>query len=215
MMKRNLFIILILVVTLLFVACSSAPAAPSESNSTSSQTKDSSTADASSDDNKSSSAQDSSESTADQEKTGILYVNFSNGTSEDPEDIKEYEFSYTGELTVEIIAQELTALTGLNFALSDVTLENVGAYIDWSPESSLIADLNDFTFKDNFSFPDSNSLVWFMLDSLNDSVIKNLSVSAVHYTSDGGRELMIPSIFPHATFEVGAAYQGSAYYAEN
>ncbi len=116
----------------------------------------------------------------------VIYAVF----SPNEEGVDKYPLDYTGDLTVDMIADALTSLTGLNFSINSATIENGVATIDWSTESYLIAGLGDEPQNENFFFYDNVSLNWFMMNSLYLSVFNNLSVTKVFYTMDGGKQLV-------------------------
>ncbi len=153
------------------------------------------------------------ESTTIEDNTVTLIANFLNGHSEySAELIKEHVVSYTGELTIDKLANELSLLTGLDFDINSATIEGDNAYVDWASSSTLLAGLDDREQKEEFFFFDVVSLNWFMLDSLNDSIINNFPVSTVFYTMDGGEALVVPEMPPYAIFDPLVPYLSSVFY---
>ncbi len=148
------------------------------------------------------------------EGTATIVTNFVNGgTIEYHVDlVQEHSISYTGELTIEKLAQELSLLTGFDFNINSSSFKGDSAYVDWSPTSTLLAGLDDRTQKDEFFFFDVVSINWFMLDSLNDSIIKNFPVSTVYYSMNGGEELIVPEMPPLAIFSTEIPYMSSTFY---
>lgn len=84
--------------------------------------------------------------------------------------------------------------------------------MDWAPDSTLIAGLDDREQKEDFFFFDEESLRWFMLDSLWRTLTENLDVTEVYYTMDGGEKLTLVGLNPVDTFPAEEPYKGSAFY---
>jgi len=145
-----------------------------------------------------------------------LVADFSNG-SEEP-NRKEYTHTYDDPgndgPSVEDIAEGLSELTGFDFTLLDVgTVGDTGIAIDWSPDSTLIATLGEREQKEDFRFFDYDSMAWFMLDSLCQSILKNLpETEEVYYTMVGGKELYLENLSPPMSFTLDTPYMGSAFY---
>ncbi len=151
--------------------------------------------------------------TDDGNNTGILIANFLNGRSNfSSEFLQKYEFSYSGDLTIEKLAQGLTAVTGLDFYINSATINGDSAYVDWSMTSTLLAGLDDRPFKEEFTFYDNVTLNWFMLDSLNTSIIENFNVSNVYYSMNNGEDLIVPEMPPLAIFSTDIPYISSTFY---
>jgi predicted small lipoprotein YifL len=129
-------------------------------------------------------------------------------------DRKEYPAQVDGEVTAEALAQALSELTGLDFILT-AKAETGKLTIDWAKSSTLVANLDDREQKADFHFFDAESMRWFMMDSMYQTVLKNLPDSgAVYYTMDGGKELAFEELAPVNVFPVDQPYKGSAAYAE-
>ncbi len=142
-----------------------------------------------------------------------LVANFTSGSADYlPEQIKTYEVEHGAKISIEAIANELSILTGLDFFINSATIEGDIAYVEWSNTSTLIAGLDDRAFKEDFAFFDNVTLNWFMLDSLNDSIIQNLPVSMVYYTMNGTEDLAVPYMPPLAIFSADVPYMSSAFY---
>ncbi len=143
--------------------------------------------------------------------TGVLVADFSYGVS-DEEWLKEYPFEYTGsEKTVFALAEELSALTGLDFSVSAYENDD-GIVIDWQADSTLVGGLDDREQKEEFFFYDVDTLSWFMLDSLWRTVTDNMGVENVYYTMNGGGELTLPEISHVNVFPSDIPYMGSVFY---
>ncbi len=146
--------------------------------------------------------------------TGVLYADFSCGTTGmEDERIKEYPFEYTGDLkNAEELAAELSTLTGLDFFITAKEAED-GWVVDWTADSTLIADLDDREQKEEFFFHDISTLRWFMLDSLWRTLCDNLETENIYYTMDGGKELTMEELLgPVYVFPADVPYMGSAFY---
>ncbi len=144
--------------------------------------------------------------------TGVLYADFTGGSTLDEEFVKEFPFEYTGApKTASELAVELSALTGLDFIVT-VTEADGGLTVDWAKNSTLIAGLDGREQKEEFFFFDVYTLDLFMLDSLWRTLTGNLEVENIYYTMDGGKKLSLG--FPSAIDNVQAdePYMGSAYY---
>ncbi len=106
-------------------------------------------------------------------QTAILYTNKETGSVD--AEWGEHKYEYNGELTVEVLADGLSDLTGLDFFVSAYRDESEIS-IDWAKNSTIIADLDDREQKDEFRFNDADSMRWFMMDSLWRTVTENLKV---------------------------------------
>ena len=105
---------------------------------------------------------------------------------------KAFEVPFSGEdLGVEDIANALTELTGISFALNSVTPGGgmSALLVDFSEGSALVAGPPEEQ-KEDFHMFDRDSLVIFMLDSLYYSIVENLPIfgddqHAVYFTLNG------------------------------
>lgn len=143
------------------------------------------------------------------ENTAVLIADFSNGSSD--LNIEQYELGYSGELTPEILLDGLTKLTGLDF-IADVTPTQLGILVDWKNESTLIANLDGREQKEEFHFFDSDTMRWFMMDSLYRTLIENFGEEDVFYSMDGERELEFEQLHPVSVFPINIPYMGSPFY---
>jgi hypothetical protein len=116
------------------------------------------------------------------------------------------------------LADEMSAWTGLDFSLNDVTFGEGSVTADWSKGSTLIAGLGDREMKEELRpyLYDAVSLNWFMMDSLAMTLKNNLDVTTVYYCSEGG-----PVTFPNPEdmaaqglpeLPVDQPYEGSAFF---
>lgn len=147
---------------------------------------------------------------AEPEHQATLYADFSCGGDGV---IEQYELGYDGELTVQILADGLSALTGLDFTIDGETDGADGYAIDWSADSTLVAGLDDREQNEHFHFYDVDSLSWFMMDSLCRTVRENLKAENVYFTMNGGEMLELPDMADGFKLLEDDPYQGSAAYA--
>ena len=114
------------------------------------------------------------------------------------------------------LADELSAWTGLDFTLNDVSFGEDSITVDWSKGSTLIAGYDGREWKEDFRFFDGVSLNWFMMDSLAMTLKNNLDVTTVYYCSDGGSvtfpnpEDMAAQGLPE--LPVDQSYEGSTFF---
>ncbi len=143
---------------------------------------------------------------------GTLYGNFSTGsTYQDKEDYQKTKTEMFDEITVESLSEALTEWTGLQFIYNDVTMEGDTITIDWDGESTFVTGDAPIPQKDEFHFFDAFSLRWFMLDSLHDTLMANLDVTAIYYTMEGETISIVDFTMP-AGLSFEGPYQGSPYY---
>ena len=139
-------------------------------------------------------------------QTDILYAVFG------ADNVKEYPIEYTGaQKTAEELAQELSKLTGLDFNITASKTDD-GWVVDWAAGSSLIAGLDNREQKEEFFFFDCDSLNWFMMDSLWQTLTTNLNAENIYYTMDGGTELTFEELYPVNEFPSDIPYMGSEFY---
>ena len=139
-------------------------------------------------------------------QTDILYAVFG------ADNVKEYPIEYTGaQKTAEELAQELSKLTGLDFNITASKTDD-GWVVDWAADSSLIAGLDNREQKEEFFFFDCDSLNWFMMDSLWQTLTTNLNAENIYYTMDGGKELTFEELYPVNEFPSDIPYMGSEFY---
>lgn len=155
---------------------------------------------------------DASEQTAehsDGAKSVTLYANFSNGS--EIGEIKTYEITCTGVLTVEDLAEALSELSGLEFLIS-AAVDGDTITIDWSADCALFAGGEP---KDGFAFPSGEARCWFLLDSLWSTVMKAFGTDEIYYTMDGGKALRVPEIAYPEEFPPDIPYLGSPFYVHH
>lgn len=149
---------------------------------------------------------ESNQSEAESTQTDIIYAFFG------ADNIKEYPIEYTGEKkTAEELADELSELTGLDFTITAAKTDD-GWSVDWAADSTLVAGLDDREQKEEFHFFDSDSLNWFMMDSLWRTLTENLNAENIYYTMDGGKELTFEWLSPVNSFPSDIPYMGSDFY---
>ncbi len=143
-----------------------------------------------------------------------LYADFSCGSATAEEDgLIKTEKATVKEITAENLAAALSKMTGLEFSVKQTALSDERITIDWQSDSTLLAGLGNTTLADGYDFYDADSLNWFMLDSLNRTLLFNLGVSEVYYTMNGGNTLVVTELTPVNEFPSDIAYMGSAFYA--
>lgn len=145
-------------------------------------------------------------SAAESTQTDILYAVFG------ADNVKEYPIEYTGaKKTAEELANELSELTGLDFNITASKTDD-GWSVDWAADSTLIAGLDNREQKEEFFFFDCDSLNWFMMDSLWQTLTKNLNAENIYYTMDGGKELTFKELYAVNAFPSDIPYMGSEFY---
>jgi len=145
-------------------------------------------------------------------KTATLYTSMETGS--ETANFETHSFEYTGDLTVEKLAQGLSDLTGLDFYIIQTPSEqSKDIIIDWQQNSTLIENLGDREQKEEFFFYDADSMRWFMMDSLWRTVMENFDVENVYYTMDGGYDLVLDELYPINEFPNDTPYMGSAFYS--
>lgn len=142
-----------------------------------------------------------------------LYASFAAGSADAEElDLIQTKAVAVPIVTAEIIAMELSEWSGLDFTINNATVSENILTVDWSADSTLIANLDDRKQKEDFHFFDADSMRWFMMDSLYQSCMENMNISEVYYTMDGGKELTFEELYPIAVFPKDAPYMGSPFY---
>ncbi len=146
-------------------------------------------------------------------KEVTLYANFSSGNPDTsiPGLIKVKKVDLD-EVSVNSLANALSKWSGLDFTIQSVTMGDNKITVDWSPKSTLIANLDDRVQKKDFHFFDVDSMRWFMMDSLYQTITENLKVEEVYYTMNGGKELAFKELAPVNAFTLVTPYMGSAFY---
>lgn len=166
--------------------------------------------------NPGSSTEPSSAPNPEPEETGIatLYVDFSAGSVENYAETRDV--GYTGELDAQCLSDLLSELTGLDFAIEATVLDNGDIVVDWQPEATLIGGLGDREQNDDYHFYESESLAWFMLDSLARTIRANIDMGGgeLYYTQNGGEQLIVPGLPEWAVFLPDVPYMSSAAYYE-
>jgi len=142
-----------------------------------------------------------------------LYANFATGCVEGMEgELIKTKTVTIPEVTAEAIAKELSAWSGLDFTLNSATVSENILTVDWSADSTLIANLDDREQKEDFHFFDADSLRWFMMESLYQTCMENMDISEIYYTMDGGKELFFEDLSPTSVFPKEVPYMGSPFY---
>lgn len=140
-------------------------------------------------------------------KTAMLYTKMG-------AEFESHPFEYSGDLTVEMLAGGLSQLTGLDYFLTETPASKPNEIIiDWSKNSTLIANLDDREQRKAFSFFDSDSMRWFMMDSLWRTLTENFNVENIYYTMDSGENLVFDELSPVKEFPADLPYMGEAFYS--
>jgi len=121
----------------------------------------------------------------------------------------ETVYSYE-DISLEELAEAMSDWSGLDFT---VTFSNGsgGLNVDWSADSTLIANLDDREQKEDYFFFDADSMRWFMMDSMLRTLNEN-GYSDVYYTMNGGKELFFDELYPVNEFPSDVPYMGSPFY---
>lgn len=125
--------------------------------------------------------------------------------------VSHFDYYYNDEITPEELADALSVWTGLDFYISASFNENGQLIVDWAKNSTLIANLDGREQKEEFFFFDADSMRWFMMDSLYQTLKEQFNTE-VYYTMDGGKELAFEELNPVKVFPVDIPYMGSAFY---
>ena len=142
-----------------------------------------------------------------------LYADFSCGSEVAQENaLISTETATVSELTPQALAEALSLWTGLDFTLNAASVEETAITVDWAADSTLVAGLDDREQKEDFFFYDQDSLRWFMMDSLYQTLLANFFVGEVYYTMDGGQELSFDELYPVSVFPADISYLGSPFY---
>jgi hypothetical protein len=145
--------------------------------------------------------------TSKEKKTAVLY------TGRSCAEFEKHSYQYSGELTAEVLGEGLSELIGLDFLFTN-TSKSDGIVIDWNANSSLFGEV-DMKKASRFfgdDWPDGPSIDWFMLDSLWETLTKNLGVENVYYTMNGGKELVLDGLHYVKEFPKDIPYMGMAFY---
>ena len=142
-----------------------------------------------------------------------LYADFSCGSEVAQENaLISTKTATISELTPQALAEALSLWTGLDFTLNAASVEETAITVDWAADSTLVAGLDDREQKEDFFFYDQDSLRWFMMDSLYQTLLANFSVGEVYYTMDGGQGLSFDELYPVSAFPADISYLGSPFY---
>ncbi len=126
--------------------------------------------------------------------------------------IETYDYYYDDYLSIHMLADALSELTGLDFFLSDVTEDFETYTVSWADNSTLIANPVDIAQKEEFFFSDADSMRWFMMDSLYKTIMENIEAIEVFYMAEGGQELSFDELSPVNAFGTTVPYMGSSFY---
>lgn len=135
-----------------------------------------------------------------------LVADFSMGSGEG--ETVSYPMRTKEPFSIELLAEGLSVLTGLDFFVSG-ELTEAGVVVDWHGDSTLVAGLDDRVQRTDFFFYDVDSLNWFMMDSLYATIRKNVGEVDVFYTMEGGAPLSLPNMSASPVFPTDAPYARS------
>ncbi len=153
-----------------------------------------------------------------------LYANFftgsGNNTPPKPTKSKEVFLDQPPQSICELansIGRELSQWTGLHFIFT-ATRFNDSIKITWDKTASLFSSkYNDVSLKE-FYFSNHSDMQWFMLNSLYQSLLANLTPQGIHfvyYCKELEKDLVLKELSPPTTFTINEPYLGSPYYAMN
>lgn len=119
---------------------------------------------------------------------------------------QSHSMPYDGELTYEKLAQGLSKLTGLGF---DVAFRQNGddVYVAWLSTSTLLHDDPTLEQKDAFRVYDYDSMIWFLLDSLYQTLMANFDIENVYYSAEDGQPLYFENMTPPRDIPVDTPYE--------
>ncbi len=138
-----------------------------------------------------------------------LTADFSYGNPEPS--VKNYEMISAEPFSIGLLGRGLSDLTGLDF-LVEGRIEDGAVYVDWQPESTLVAGLDDRVQREDFFFFDVDTLSWFMMDSLYATICQNTGLDTVYFTMNGGEALALPNLSAVREFPADIPYMGSPVY---
>jgi len=127
---------------------------------------------------------------------------------------REYPYYYDGGLTVQVIADGLSELTGLPYGALAVTPQGEDLYVDLPADCAVFGGV-ETQDREEFPFRDYDSMAWFMLDSLSETMrtnIPGLGVHEIFFTMGGGKALVLENLSPGMDFTLETPYMGSAFY---
>ena len=143
-------------------------------------------------------------------RTAAIIFDFSSGSAE-PNLRQETENLYE-DITPDDLANALGLWSGLDFFVTVSYKDDGGIVVDWAKNSTLIANLDDREQKEDFAFFDAESMRWFMMDSMYQTLKENYYTDEIYYTMDGGKELVFDELFPINVFPSDIPYMGSPFY---
>lgn len=128
-----------------------------------------------------------------------------------PDAVERYPLGYHGDLTPQILMDALSELTGLDFEGEAYSLQG-GIYVEWSNFSTLVTGLDGREQKEGFFLYDTESLRWFMMDSLWYTMQENFGDVPVYYSQEGRDDLTFDDLGPVLSLDTTAPYMGSNVY---
>ena len=135
-----------------------------------------------------------------------LYIAF------DLEEPDTYELPYTGTLDAAMLLQGLAGLTGWNCDVNKIEILSDTARVDLA-ETSLPFTYDGQRPNETFFLSTYADTVFLFLDSINQTLTKNLGLSGVIFTQNEGEPLHLERLYSSVElFPADTLYRGSAYY---
>jgi len=140
-----------------------------------------------------------------------VIADMSRGTNN--EDLIKWQTYYSyQEITAENLIDTLSSWTGLDFKVTVSYNDDNNMIIDWAADSTLVTGLDDREQKEEFRMYDNDSMRWFMMDSMWQTMTRFNGGADIYYTMDGGKELQFDELDLGTTFDINIPYMGSAFY---
>ena len=134
-----------------------------------------------------------------------LYIVF------DQEQPDVYDLPSTGTVDAAVLLQGLSALTGWNCDVNKVEILSGMARVDLA--KTALPFVYDERTSNSFTGATYADTVFLFLDSIQQTLMKNLALSGVIFTQDGGQPLQLDRLRASVElFPADTAYRGSAYY---
>jgi hypothetical protein len=141
-------------------------------------------------------------------KAATLHLVF----SESDNLVKNVDYFHTVELTANDLCLALSEATGLVFEIEGVEETSDGIAVDWSPSATLLQGLGANYENTVYSFNDTDSLNWFMMDSMYYTLQEHLNQINIYFTANNGGPLIVPCEGGKNTFSKDTPYLGSSFY---
>jgi hypothetical protein len=153
--------------------------------------------------------------------TAGIILDFSCGSPEAV--VRQETLNIYGEITLTELSENLSWYSALDFDVSFEFNTDGGITVDWKPSSSLVSGSPPDDYEKRLGyldeektgdlrFYDADTLRWFMMDSMYQTLIENHYYGDIYYTMDGGKKLELAGLEPISVFPISMPYMGSAYY---